>query len=210
MTGVLAAVNVLGLLLTGNVMAEMEKPNYAQLKIGAFVPTGDLDDADYDTGFQMSGYYGRYLTPNLIVEAGIDGFGVESDVSGSNDSAGDYDQDNTLSVAGFLVTLKGELPAGAARFFGGIGGGLYVVNLDSDIDSSRLGDFSTDDDDDVWGAHVVAGVNYDITDRFFAGVEGMYRWTGDVDIHENVASIPVAYDGDLSGFSVTFNGGFRF
>lgn len=210
MVGLLAAVNALGLLIAGNVMAEMEKPNYAQVKVGAFQPTGDLDDADYDTGVQISGYYGRYLTPYLIVEAGIDGFAVDSDVNGSNDSAGTYDQDNTLSVVGFLFTVKGELPAGPARIFGGIGGGLYTVNLDSDIDSSRLGDFSTDDDDQVLGAHVVAGVNYDITDRFFAGIEGMYRWTDDVDIHENVASIPVAYDGELTGFAITANGGFRF
>ena len=108
------------------------------------------------------------------------------------------------------MTLKGELPVGAASIFGGIGGGVYTVTLDSDIETSRLGDFSTDDDDTVLGAHVVAGANYDITDRFFAGVEGMYRWTDDVDIHETVATIPVEYSGDLSGFSVTFNGGFRF
>lgn len=208
--GMLAAAGALGILVAGNAAADMESPNYAQLKLGAFQPTGDLDDADFDTGFQISGSYGRYLTRYLIVEAGIDGFAVDSDVEGSNATAGDYDQDNSLSVAGFIVTLKGEVPVGAASIFGGIGGGLYTATLDSDIESSRLGDFSTDDDDQVLGAHVVAGVNYDITNRFFAGVEGMYRWTDDLDIQETVASIPVEYEGDLSGFSITVNGGFRF
>lgn len=207
----LAAANVLGILFAGNVMADMDKPNYAQLKLGAFQPTEDLDDADFDTGFQISGSYGRYLTRYLIVEAGIDGFAVDSDVDGNNATAGNYDQDNTLSVAGFLVTLKGEVPAGPASFFGGIGAGFYTATLDSDIESDRLGDFSTDDDDDqVIGAHVVAGVNYDITDRFFAGVEGMYRWTDDLEIDDTVASIPVEYEGNLNGFSITVNGGFRF
>jgi opacity protein-like surface antigen len=85
-----------------------------------------------------------------------------------------------------------------------------VVALDSDIDTSTHGDFSVDDDDSVFGAHVVAGANYDITDRFFIGLEGMYRWTDDFDISETVALIPVEYNGDLSGFSVTINAGFRF
>ncbi len=209
--GMLAAVNVMGLLFAGNAMAEMERPNYAQLKLGAFVPTDDLDDADFDAGFQASGAYGRYLTRNLIVEVGIDGFAVDSDVSGRNDLAGNFDQDNTLSVAGFLATLKGEVPVGSASIFGGVGVGFYSATLDSDIDTERIGDFSSDDDDDqVFGAHVVAGVNYDITERFFAGVEGMYRWTDDLDLDDSVASIPVSYDGDLSGFSITVNGGFRF
>lgn len=208
--GMLAAASVLGILFAGSAMADMEKPNYAQLKLGAFQPTDDLDDAGFDTGFQISGSYGRYLTRYLIVEAGIDGFAVDNDVDGSNATAGNFDQDNTLSVAGLLVTLKGEVPAGPASVFGGVGVGFYTATLDSDIESERLGDFSTDDDDQVIGAHVVAGVNYDITTRFFAGIEGMYRWTDDLDIDETVASIPVSYDGDLSGFSITVNGGFRF
>ena len=208
--GMLAAVNVLGIIFAGNVMADMDKPNYAQLKLGAFEPTDDLDDAGFDTGFQISGAYGRYLTPYLIVEAGIDGFAMDNDVDGSNDTAGNFDQDNTLSVAGLLVTLKGEVPAGPAHVFGGVGAGFYTANLDSDIESTRLGDFSTDEDDQVFGLHVVAGVNYDVTSRFFAGIEGMYRWTDDLDIDDTVASIPVEYEGDLSGFSITVNGGFRF
>ena len=208
--GMLAAVNALGILFAGNAMAYLDRPNYAQLKLGAFQPTDDLDDADFDTGLQVSGAYGRYLTRNLIVEVGIDGFSLDSDFDGSNDLAGNFDQDNTLSVVALLVTLKGEVPVGSANIFGGVGAGFYAANLDSDIESERLGDFSTDDSDQVFGLHVVAGVNYDITDRFFAGVEGMYRWTDDLDIDETVASIPVSYNGDLSGFSITINGGFRF
>lgn len=210
MVGMLAAAGMLSILCAGNALAEMERPNYAQVKFGMFQPTDDLDDADYDTGFQMGGAYGRYLTRNLIIEAGIDGFSVDDDVDGSNDIAGTYDQDNTLSVAAFLLTLKGEVPVGQAAIFGGVGVGLYTATLDSDIESQRLGNFDTDDDDQVFGMHLVAGVNYDITERFFAGVEGQYRWTDDVEIDESVASIPVEYNGDLSGFAITFNGGFRF
>lgn len=210
--GLLAAVNVLSVFTAGNVMADVadRRANYGQVKLGVFQPVGDLDDAGFDTGGEFSGAYGRYLTPFLVFEAGFSIFATESDSRGENDIAGSYKQEDRLSAGAFLLTLKGEYSIGSASLFGGIGGGVYSVTLDSDIDSTRLGDFSADDSDAVLGAHVVAGVNFDITDRFFVGMEGMYRWTDDVDLFETVATIPVEYSGDLSGFTVTVNGGFRF
>jgi opacity protein-like surface antigen len=211
--GMVVAVNVLSVIVAGNVMADdgVWRANYAQVKLGAFQPTGDLDDADFDAGPLASVAYGRYLTRYLSVETSIEGFGTQNDdIRGTNTIAGSYELENTLATSAFLVTLKGEYPVGPVSFFGGIGGGFYVVTLDSDVDTSMIGDFSIDDDDSVFGAHVVAGANYDITDRFFIGLEGMYRWTDDVDLSETVALIPVEYSGDLSGFSVTVNAGFRF
>ena len=210
--GALAVVNVLSIFTASNVMADdtAKRANYGQLKLGVFQPAGDLDDAGFDTGGGVAVAYGRYLTPYLVFEAAIDGFATENDFRSANDSAGSYKQDNTLAAGAFLLTLKGEYPIGPVSLFGGIGGGVYSVTLDSDIDSNTLGNFSTDDSDAVLGAHVVAGANYDVTERFFVGVEGMYRWTDDVDLNETVASIPVKYSGDLSGYTVTVNAGFRF
>jgi opacity protein-like surface antigen len=212
LVGLLAAVNVASLCLAGNVMAEenSKKNNYAQVKVGMFQPTGDLEDADYDTGGDVSGVYGRYLNKYLVLEAGFDVFGSDQTLRGSNSRAGSYTQDNTLVGTAGLVTLKGEYSAGPVDLFCGFGGGIYAVTLESEIDSSRLGDLDTDESDGVFGVHVVAGANYNITERFFVGVEGKYRWTDDVDIRESVASIPVEYIGDLSGYTVTFNAGFRF
>jgi opacity protein-like surface antigen len=210
--GMVAAVNVLSIFAAGNVMAEVadKRPNYGQAKLGVFQPTGDLDDAGFDTGGEFGGTYGRYLTPFLVAEASFDIFATENDFRSSNDLAGSYKQEDTIAAAAFLVTIKGEVPIGPVSLFGGIGGGVYSVSLDSEIDSSRLGDFDADDSDTVLGAHLVAGVNYDITDRFFVGMEGMYRWTDDVDLSETVATVPIEYSGDLSGFSITATGGFRF
>lgn len=206
------AVNTVGLCAAGKVMAEEEssRNNYTQIKLGMYQPTGDLDDADYDTGATFGVVYGRYLNKYLVLEAGFDFLGSDRTMRGSNDQAGFYTQDNTLVGVGGLVTLKGEYAAGPLALFAGIGGGVYAVTLDSEIESSRLGDFSRDDSDGVFGAHVTAGATYNITDRFFLGIEGRYRWTDDVDIRETVASVPVEYAGDLSGYTVTFNGGFRF
>lgn len=209
--GMVAGASLLCLFTTGKAMAaDPARDNYMQVKLGAFQPLGDLDDAEFDTGGQFAIGYGRYLTSYLVVEAAVEGIATENDRRGSNAAAGNYTQENILSAGAFLLTLKGEIPVGPVDFFGGVGGGLYSVVLDSDIESSGLGNFSTDDDDTVLGVHLVAGANYDITDRFFVGVEGMYRWTDDIDLSKTVASIPVEYHGNLSGYSVTINGGFRF
>ena len=212
LVGLLAAANVVSVFMAGNVMAEEDakKVNYAQVKVGVAQPTGDLDDADYDAGGDFSIAYGRYLNKYLVVEAGLDASGFEKDFRGANAVAGSYKQDNTLGAFGFLVTLKGEVSAGPMDFFAGAGGGIYAVTLTSDIESSRLGDFAADDSDGVFGAHVVAGATYNINERFFLGIEGKYRWMDDVDIRETVATLPVEYSGDLSGYTVTLNAGFRF
>ncbi|MBU1566476.1 MAG: porin family protein [Proteobacteria bacterium] len=212
LVGLFAVVNVISFFMAANVMADddSKKANYTQVKVGMFQPTGDMDDANYDNGGDFSVAYGRYLNKYLVLEAGFDAFGSEQNLSGTNDQAGSYTQDNVLVGAAGFITLKGEYSAGPVDLFGGFGGGIYSVTLASEIDSSRLGDLDTDDSDGVFGVHVVAGANYNINERFFVGVEGKYRWTDDVDIRETVASIPVEYTGDLSGYSVTLTGGFRF
>lgn len=212
LAGLLAAMNVVGFCVAGNVMAEENfmKNNYAQVKVGMFQPTGDMDDANYDNGGDVSVVYGRYLNRHLVMEAGFEVFGSDQTLYGSNDRAGSYRQDNSLVAVAALVTFKGEVSAGPVDLFCGVGGGIYSVTLSSEIDSSRRGDRDTDDSDGVFGAHVVAGANYNINERFFVGVEGKYRWTGDVDIYRTIDSIPVEYNGDLSGYTVTVNGGIRF
>ncbi len=184
--------------------------NYGQIRLGVNEFTDDMDDADMDTGVDLGAAYGRYLTPYLVLEAAIDFFASDRDVRGSNRTAGSYDIDDTLGVMAVLATIKGEFPVGRVRIFGGGGVGYYLVALNSDIDTAYLGDFDEDESDSVFGAHVVAGVNFDITRRFFAGLQGMYRWTDDIDIDERVATVPIRLEGDLSGYVVNLTAGFRF
>jgi len=99
---------------------------------------------------------------------------------------------------------------GSVALYDGAGVGGYFVSLYSDIETSLQGDYDKDDDDIAFGAHIVAGGYYDITPRFFVGVEGMYRWTGDIDIQDKGA-VPVQVKGDLNGYTVTaVLAGFRF
>ena len=208
----LVAANTAVLGAAGTAMAEerTSRLNYTQAKLGMFQPGGDLDDAGYDSGGALGVVYGRYLAEHLVLEAGLDLLATDNTVHASNNQAGYYTQDNTLAGVGGVVTLKGEFQTGPVALFAGGGVGLYAVSLSSEVESSRLGDFDSDNSDAVFGAHVTAGATLDISERFFLGLEGRYRWTDDVDIRETVASIPMEYSGDLSGYSITFNAGFRF
>jgi len=184
--------------------------NYGQIRLGLNEFTGDMDDADLDTGIDLGVAYGRYLNRYLAIEAAVDFFGSDRDVRGSTSTAGSYKSDDTVGVFAILATIKGEFPAGPLRFFGGGGVGFYVLALNSEIDTANLGDFDKNESDGVFGVHVVAGVNYDITKRFFAGLQGLYRWTDEVDIDENVGTVPVRLEGDLNGYTVNLTAGFRF
>lgn len=82
--------------------------------------------------------------------------------------------------------------------------------MNSDITTPYLGEFDKDESDNVFGFHVVTGVNYNITSRFFLGLQGLYRWTEDIDINKSAETVPVIVEGDLNGYIVTLAAGFRF
>ncbi|BHH82227.1 outer membrane beta-barrel protein [Desulforhopalus sp. 52FAK] len=212
--GIVLGISGLTLGFASNCLAgEAEtRQNYMQLKLGALFPTSDLDDGGFDdTGFSGTFAYGRYLSDHLILEGSIDLSGQgNDDEASSNGVAGSYSKDSSLATQAILLTLKGEYPLGPVDLFGGGGVGLYGTYICADIESDALGDFDVDDNDSVFGVHVVAGANYNINDRFFLGLEAMYRWTEDIDISATTASIPFEYNGDLSAVIVTFNAGFRF
>ncbi len=187
-----------------------QKMSYTKVNLGAYQPTGQLDDEDYDIGINLSLSWGRYLTPYLGIEAGVDSIVSDNDFYSSNDTAGTYDQENVIIGNGLTFTVKSIYPSKPVRMYAGGGLGLYAVTLATEIDSSRRGDSDKSETDFTVGAHVVAGLDFDISDRCFVNIEGKYRFIEDVDIHETVASIPVAYDGDLDGFSLTTGIGFHF
>jgi opacity protein-like surface antigen len=210
--GLLTVANITGFVALGTTAAAepAQKLNYAQVKVGVLQPTSGFNDAGYDTGFMGAISYGRYLSRNLILEGAIDSSAANSDTWGRNDSIGTYHLKNDLWITSFLLTLKGEVPVGPVNLYGGGGVGVYVVSLSSKVESDGSGDLKIDDSDTVFGAHLVAGANYDITKDFFVGVEGTYRWTGEADIQERAVDIPVVYKDNLDGFTVAATFGYRF
>lgn len=184
--------------------------NYGQVGLGFNQFSSELDDAGYDAGIASHATYGRYLSKYLAVEGTVDFFYTDGDFSGSTVVAGSYDRDDKIYVSSFLATLKGEIPVGPVILYGGAGIGVYYAALRTEIETANLGSFDVDEDDTVFGVHLVAGGRYDITRRLFVGAEGVYRWTGDLDIDKTTATVPVRVKDDLEGFAVTLTAGFRF
>jgi hypothetical protein len=204
-----------GLILTGPAMtasaaASNSYSNYGRIGLGVHDFSSSLDDVGYDAGVAVSATYGNYLTEYLVIEGTVSFFESDRETIGSTATAGTYTTDDTLGVGALLVTMKAEIPLDRVAFYGGVGVGGYAVALDSEIETTSLGDFNTDEDDYVLGAHVVAGGNFDITDRIFVGIEGMYRWTDDVDIVKVVGSVPISITDNLNGYTVSVTCGFRF
>lgn len=208
---VLLVLMVLGIFVgTPAVVDAMDFGNYVMAGIGLNRPTGGLDDAGYDTGVATWITYGRVLGKYLAVEGTVDFFSTDQDISGTTPMAGNYTREDTIGVSALMVTLKGRFPAGPVMLFAGAGVGGYYVSLDSEVETSALGDYDVDDDDSVWGVHVVLGTTWDLTPRIFLGGQGLYRWTDYVDLDKRVGTVPFQLDWDLDGYAVTFLGGFRF
>lgn len=206
----LMAMSIFVLAASQAVADSKDYKNYAQVGVGANLPTDDLDDAEYDAGVNTAFSYGRYLGKHLIIEGSANWFAADEEFNGSTAVAGTYDREDLLGVSVLRFTVKGELPVGPLRLFAGAGVGAYFATMNSEIDTQNLGSFDVDDEDEVFGAHVVAGGSYDITPRIFVGIEGLYRWTDDIDIRKTVGTVPVRYKGNLDGFAITFSGGYRF
>jgi len=184
--------------------------NYGRAGLGLNQFNGDLDDAGYDGGINLNAAYGRYLTNNMVIEGTVDYFYTDQDISGSTSIAGTYSREDQVGVGALLATLKGEFPLGPVTLYAGAGIGVYYAALKSEIDTANLGSFDVEDDDSVFGFHLVTGGYYNITQRLFVGAEGLYRWTGDIDMEKITGTVPVRLKGNLNGYAMTLSAGFRF
>jgi len=185
-----------------------EKPGYIIIKAGIYTPTDDLDD--FDTDFNGEVTFGGYLNPNFALEGGVGYFKTEASFSGVDPIGGSYDEDDEVTAIPITLTAKGLYPGKTFEFYGGGGAGVYFANFESDVSTTSVGDFSFDDDDTVFGLHVLAGVNVNVSEVVFVGVEGKYIWTEEGKVMDTVLGIPVSLEANLNGYIVTGNIGFRF
>lgn len=184
--------------------------NYGRVGVGVNQFSADMDDAGYDAGITSNATFGRYLGKNLVFEGTVGYLYTDQDISGRTGVAGSYTRDDKIGVSSLLATLKGEIPIGPVTLSGGAGIGVYYAALNTEIETANLGSFDVDDDDTVFGVHLVVGGCYNITQRLFAAAEGLYRWTGDLKINKTTGTVPVQLRGDLEGFAVTLSAGYRF
>ena len=210
--GLCAAATLGGMAAIGNAVAAepARKSNYIRAKAGVMQPASGFDQACYDAGPDVGFAYGRYLGEHCLLEGAIESFGAEKEAKGTTLTTGSYTQENDIGVTALLLTLKGEYPAGPVNLSGGAGIGVYEVGLNSTIKSEKVGEYKADDNETVLGAHLTVGASYDLSQSFFVGIEGLYRWTEKVKIEKTAVSVPVSYKDNLDGYTVAATFGFRF
>ena len=108
------------------------------------------------------------------------------------------------------MTAKVVLPSNGVEIFGGVGFGLYMADFKSSMRGSSLGSFTLKDDDTAFGAHFVAGANFNVSKRWYVGFEGKSIFTTDVRFEQTVSGTPVVAEGDMDGMLAAFLVGYRF
>lgn len=170
-----------------------ERRDYIIAKGGIYSPTGGLDDLNFDSGFNGEAAWGHYFSPNVALEAG----------------AGFFESDD-VRVVPFVVTGKAIYPTGNWELFAEVGVGAYFAKFKGTFIYPSLGQIEINDDDVVFGLNLGLGVNYNVTDEFFLGIEGKYLLTSDAEFGSSAAGGSAKLETDLNGYIVTGVFGFRF
>ncbi|MDO8282569.1 MAG: outer membrane beta-barrel protein [Thermodesulfovibrionia bacterium] len=186
--------------IASQVSASDKPSNYMVLKGGIYSPSEeyDLDNfnggyesrLDTKTGFNGEIALGHYFLPILSVELGAGYF--ESKGSPSAEPG-----ETRLKVVPVLATAKVYLPVGIIEPYGEFGIGAYFTklevngNLSSFEGSSKI----------TYGLHGGVGLNVNLTDEVFVGIEGRYLWAKPSFGGQNV---------NIDGFTTTADLGFRF
>jgi opacity protein-like surface antigen len=167
------------------------KTDYVILKLGGYLPeSSDMNNVNADNGFAGRIAFGHYVTNIISVEAAL-GY---QEFTATKDIERKY-QMFPLEAAG-----KFGLPLGIVEPYLTVGLGGYYVKAkarNTEEDSYRAGFFGG------------AGVNINLGDSAFIGVEGRYQ----VLTAEAPSATPYSTttgDVNLDGFLVTGNLGFRF
>jgi len=190
--------------------------NYLALKAGIYSPSETFNlsnvdiettfDGDTETGFDGEIAFGHYVLPTLALELGAGYFKGK----GSLEAAGETSEpapDVDFDVIPIILSAKAFIPAGSVDPYGEAGIGAYFTQFNV---SDNLNTF---DGTTTFGLHAGAGLNVNITQSAFIGVEARYVWAspdfGDQEIKLN--DTEYALDGfKLNGFTSTLVLGFSF
>jgi outer membrane protein W len=189
--------------------------NYLALKAGIYSPSESFNfknvavettfDADTETGFNGEIAIGHFFLPTLALELGVGYFKGKGSVAAESATAPRHQVD--FDVIPFIVSAKALVPAGPVDPYGEIGIGAYFTQFDVTNNLNSFNGTTT------FGLHAGAGLNVNITQSAFIGVEGRYVWAepsfGDEEIKLN--DTEYSLDGfALNGFTTTLVLGYSF
>jgi len=176
--------------------------SYLALKGGVYSPsaTFNLDnvdlgtafEADTKTGFAGEVAIGHYFLPTFALELGV-GY-LQAKGSFAPVAVGASSPQMDFNVIPVIVCAKAFIPVGPIAPYGELGIGAYFSELNVDDN------LNTFDGTTTFGLHAGAGLNINIAQSAFIGVEGRYVWAdpsfGDQTINLNDT------DYDLNGFKL--------
>lgn len=184
-----ALLSVLLLLATVPAFAEnppKNPPNYATLKLGAYLPQAD-DMDNFNDGFNVEVAVGQYINPYVAVDLSVGYLKSNGSASGVSGQVRAYP---------VLLSIKGVVPLSIVELYGLVGGGVYFT----DAQTSALG-INASKTDTTSGFQAGAGANFNLSGNVFLGVEGKYFWS-----YPEFDSFKVHID----GIQATANIGYRF
>lgn len=178
--------------------SQTEEANYALLKAGIYSPQASYMKG-FGTGFNGEIALGHYFDQFLAMEISAGYF--RTTVS---ETIGGIPMDGTISVVPITLSVRPSYKIQNFEMYALGGFGMYIAKAES---SKTVGAtlISASDTDIALGIHFGAGALFNITPKLFLGVEGKYFWVRPK-WEMNGASIT----GDIDGFILTGNLGFRF
>jgi opacity protein-like surface antigen len=208
-TGLFAVICAISLLDMPARLSAQDRTSYVSGKLGVYEPSGDLDDQGFGTGFNLEATLGTHLNRYLSVEGTTGFFITDADFAVFSSFFGFGEEEDTLFVYPFEVSLRATAPLGRVNLYCGGGPGFYIAVLNSELD---FGGFEDDDSDAdaVFGGHLFGGMDFLISERMFLGVEARFIWTGEADLEPEPFGIPIRVKTDLNGYRVSAVFGLRF
>ncbi len=189
--------------------------SYLVLKGGIYSPskTFNLDNVDIETTFDSNTEtgvageiaIGHYFLPTFALELGAGYFNGKGNIVPRTAAVARQEAD--FDVIPILLTAKALIPAGSVDPFVELGIGSYFTKFTV---SDNLNTF---DGDITFGIHAGAGININVSEKAFVGLEGRYVWAnpsfGDQQIRLN--DTEYALNGfELNGFTTMLALGFSF
>lgn len=172
-------------------------PDYFAIKGGYYYPSQPIhldqfssEDFKRDNGFNGEIALGHHFAPFFGMEFGVGYFETRRFPEPGNPRA-------KLEALPVLLSAKLFLPIGPVEPYAEIGAGAYFTRLEVD---GTPGEAAISRDTN-WGPHAGLGINVNLTDTFYVGLEGRYRW-----VKPNFDGSDARFD----GYTATGNLGFRF
>lgn len=184
-----ALVMALGALIATVARAQDVSPagsTYIGFKAGVVIPQHD-DLEGFDNGMGLEGVVGFGVSENFAFEVGVGRLGLSGEESGLVDIGGTiYSATVGIDLTAYTVTgtAKVMVPVDKVRFFGLVGGGLYLINEDVEIDVDGYGSDSDSDSASAFAFHFGGGLDVRVAPKLTLGAELKYI-IGQVETFDN-------------------------